>query len=175
MSLRPPVSEEDHIQGDNNAIIELVEYGDYQCPHCGRAYPIVRRLQDKLGNKMKFVFRNFPLAKIHPEATMAAVSTEAAALQGRYWEMHDKIFENQEQLHRSDLLHYALTLELNMAKFEEDMARPELTQKVESDFESDIRSGVNATPTFFINGGKYNNGWEGDRMLAYIQTNYPGI
>ena len=173
MSLRPPVSAEDHIHGENSAIIELVEYGDYQCPHCKKAYPIVKRLQEKLGEKMKFVFRNFPLAKIHPEATMAAIATEAAALQGKYWEMHEIVFENQEQLDKSSLLQYALTLQLNMPQFEKDMARQELTHKVEADFESGIRSGVNATPTFFINGEKYNNGWEGDRMLVYIQSNYP--
>ena len=175
MPLRPPVSSADHIQGDDNAIIELVEYGDYQCPHCGRAYPIVKQLQEKLGNQLKFVFRNFPLANIHPEATMAAIATEAAALQGRYWEMHDIVFENQEDLGKDALLQYAVTLGLNTAQLEEDMARPELASKVEADFESGIRSGVNATPTFFINGKKYNNGWEDDRMLAYIRSNYPGL
>lgn len=175
MPLRPPVSPADHIQGDDNAIIELVEYGDYQCPHCGRAYPIVKQLQEKLGNQLKFVFRNFPLANIHPEATMAAIATEAAALQGRYWEMHDIVFENQEDLGKDALLQYAATLGLNVAQLEEDMARPELASKVETDFESGIRSGVNATPTFFINGEKYNNGWEGDRLLVYIQSKYPGL
>ena len=175
MPLRPPLSVGDHIQGNKNAIIELVEYGDYQCPHCGRAFPIVKRLQEKLGSKIKFAFRNFPLAKIHPDATMAAVATEAAALQGKYWEMHDMIFENQSQLDRAALLQYALTLELNGGQFKADIERPELTERVEADFESGMRSGVNATPTFFINGEKYNNGWEGDRMLGYIQSNYPGI
>lgn len=175
MPLRPPVSENDHIEGSMSAPIELVEYGDYQCPHCGRAYPIVKRMQEELGDKLKFVFRNLPLAKIHPEATIAAIATEAAALQGKYWEMHDIVFENQDDLEMDALLSYASDLGLDMEQFEQDMANPVLAEKVDADFESGIRSGVNATPTFFINGEKYNNGWEGDRMMIFIKTNYPGI
>jgi protein-disulfide isomerase len=168
MPLRPPVSDMDHSQGNKEAIIELVKYGDYQCPHCARAYPIVKRMQAQLGERIRFVFRNFPLAKIHPESVIAAVATEAAALQDRYWEMHDIIFENQEYLSAEFLLVCARELGLDPAKFEEDIARPELLAKVEADFESGIRSGVNATPTFFINGEKYNNGWEGERMMDFI-------
>ena len=173
--LRPIVSEKDHIQGNNEATIVLVEYGDYQCPHCGRAYPIVKRMQEKLGDQLKFVFRNFPLAKIHPEATMAAVATEAAALQDKYWEMHDIIFENQDQLDKNSLLDYARELDLDITKFKKDIEDSALQEKVQADFESGIRSGVNATPTFFINGEKYNNGWEGDRMLEYMKANKVGL
>jgi protein-disulfide isomerase len=169
--LRPAISEKDHIQGNNDAAIVLVEYGDYQCPHCGRAYPIVKRMQEKLGDQLKFVFRNFPLAKIHPEATMAAVASEAAALQNMYWEMHDIIFENQGQLDKDSLVEYARELGLDIKQFEEDMEDAALQEKVAADFESGIRSGVNATPTFFINGEKYNNGWEGDRLLEFILAN----
>src|SRR5882724_1978945 len=96
--LRSPVNEKDHFQGDKNAPIELVEYGDYQCPHCGRAYPIIKNIQRKLDKKLKFVFRNFPLAEIHPNAVNAAIATEAAALQEKFWEMHDIIFEHQNSL-----------------------------------------------------------------------------
>src|SRR4051812_34154941 len=106
MPLRPPVTADDHIQGNVNAAIELVEYGDYQCPYCGRAYPIVKKLQEQMGESMKFVFRNFPLEKIHPLATRAAIITESAALQGKYWEMHDVIFENQKRIN-VDLEKYA--------------------------------------------------------------------
>ena len=173
--LRPIVSEKDHIQGNNEASIVLVEYGDYQCPYCGKAYPIVKRMQEKLGNQLQFVFRNFPLAKIHPEATMAAVATEAAALQGKYWEMHDIIFENQDQLDKDSLLDYARGLGLDTRQFKKDIENPALWEKVEADFESGIRSGVNATPTFFINGEKYNNGWEGDSMLEYMKANKVGL
>ena len=175
MSLRPPVSEMDHIQGNIDASIELVEYGDYQCPHCGRAYSIVKRMQEELGDHIRFVFRNFPLAKIHPEATMAAVATEAAALQDKYWEMHDIIFENQDQLERDSLVDYARELGLDIKQFENDLDNAVLHEKVAADFESGIRSGVNATPTFFINGEKYNNGWEGERMLEFILANKIGL
>jgi protein-disulfide isomerase len=172
MSLRPPVSEKDHLQGNPAAPVELVEYGDYQCPHCGRAYPIVKRLQEQLGDQLKFVFRNFPLAKIHPEATMAAIATEAAARQDKFWEMHDTVFENQEYLDKESLLEMADELGLDIQRFEKDLADPALAEKVEADFESGIRSGVNATPTFFINGEKYNNGWEGERMTEYIKQQF---
>lgn len=175
MSLKPPVSAKDHLQGNANAIIELVEYGDYQCPHCGRAYPIVKDLQERLGDKLKFVFRNFPLAEIHPQAVRAAVATEAAALQHKYWEMHDIIFENQEWLSEETFLEFAEELGLNVQQFNKDMAKKELLEKTEADFESGIRSGVNATPTFFINGEKYNNGWEGERIFQYIKAHFPGI
>ncbi|MEI9946262.1 MAG: DsbA family protein [Chitinophagaceae bacterium] len=173
MSLRPPVSGKDHIEGNEKAMIELVEYGDYQCPHCGKAYPIVKKLQQLLGDQLKFVFRNFPLVKIHEAAMIAAAATEAAALQGKYWEMHDIIFENQEFLDPDSIFDYAGRVGLDMKKFEEDMERRELMEKVETDFESGIYSGVNATPTFFINGEKYNNGWEADRMFDFIKATYP--
>lgn len=172
MSLRPPISDKDHIEGNVNAFIELVEYGDYQCPYCGRAYPIVKGIQEILGNKLKFVFRNFPLTSIHPHAMSAAIATEAAALQDKYWPMHDIIFEHQNQLNRNSLLKYAKDQELDINQFSIDIERPELHKKVEADFESGIRSGVNGTPTFFINGEKYNNSWEEEDMLDFIMTNY---
>ncbi len=169
MPLKPPVSAHDHLEGNPDASIELVEYGDYQCPHCGRAYHVVKTLQEKLGSQLKFSFRNFPLAKIHPEATLAAIATEAAARQGKFWEMHDIIFENQEDLEQPALIAYAEEIGLDISLFEKDLSDETLLQKVESDFESGIRSGVNATPTFFINGEKYNNGWEGERIATYIK------
>ncbi|MDH7459646.1 thioredoxin domain-containing protein [Chitinophagaceae bacterium 26-R-25] len=174
MSLRPPVSDHDHIQGNFFAAIELVEYGDYQCPHCGHAYPIVKKLQETFGTKLKFIFRNFPLAKIHPEATIAAVATEAAARQEKFWEMHDIIFENQQDLSREALLKYAKRLGLDTEQFNYDLDDEMLYEKVDSDFETGIRSGVNATPTFFINGEKYNLGWEGNRLEQYIKTSVLG-
>ena len=96
--LSMPVGARDHAQGPANAPVTLVEYGDYQCPHCGRAYPIVKAVQKQMGQRLRFVFRNFPIAEIHPNATDAAEAAEAAGEQGRFWEMHDAIFENQESL-----------------------------------------------------------------------------
>jgi len=117
-------------------------------PHCGRAYPIVKSIQRKMGNKLKFVFRNFPLAEMHPDATRAAVTAEIAASQGKFWEMHDIIFENQEDLDDESLIRYAAEIELDMQKLNSDFQKPEFMEKVENDFESGVRSGVNGTPSF---------------------------
>jgi protein-disulfide isomerase len=168
--LKLAVNSKDHIQGDANAPIELVEYGDYQCPHCGRAYPIIKSIQQKMGSKLKFVFRNFPLAESHPNATNAAVSSEAAALQHKYWEMHDHLFEHQNRLDDVSLIKYAAQLHLNIEQFETDFEKPELMKKVDADFESGVRSGVNGTPSFFINGEKYDYDWEEEPFLEYLQS-----
>ncbi len=168
--LKPAVGSSDHIQGNANAPIELVEYGDYECPHCGRAYPIIKRIQKKLGDKLKFVFRNFPLAEIHPHATNAAVATEAAAAQGRFWEMHDIIYENQRKMEDADLIHHAQKIGLNVQQFEADFDKENTQQKVEADFESGVRSGVNGTPSFFINGQKYEGSWDELSMLDYLEA-----
>lgn len=167
--LRPPVSGEDHIQGSVHAAVELVEYGDYQCPHCGRAYPIIKRVQAALGDSLKFVFRNFPLNEAHPQAFIAAVAAEAAGRQNAFWEMHDIIFENQESLERLPFGDFAKTLGLDTVKFEEDLADPALASKVEADFDSGIRSGVNGTPSFFINGIRYDESWEEKRLLEKLK------
>jgi protein-disulfide isomerase len=168
MSLRPPVSEADHIQGNRNAPIELLQYGDYQCPYCWKAYPIVKRLQSELGENVKFVFRNFPLTKIHPHAKIAAIASEAAAIQNKYWEMHDILYEKHKQLDPTAILGYAKELGLDQALFESDLEKPELAEKVETHFLSGLRSGVNATPTFFINGEKYTESWDDNNLLEYI-------
>lgn len=170
MPLRPPVSEKDHIQGNPGANLELLQYGDYQCPYCWKAYPIVKRLQASLGDNLKFVFRNFPLTKIHPQAKIAAIASEAAALQNKYWEMHDMLYEQHKNLSPSAILAYAEALGLNKALFEKDIANPELAEKVDADFYSGLRSGVNATPTFFINGEKYTGDWEENNLLEHIWT-----
>jgi protein-disulfide isomerase len=168
--LRTAVNSQDHIQGNVNAPIELVEYGDYQCPHCGHAYPIVKSIQKKMGNKLKFVFRNFPLAEIHPNAVNAAVASEAAAMQNKFWEMHDHLFEFQSRLDDESLIKYAAQLKLNVEQFENDFEKPELIKKVDADFESGVRSGVNGTPSFFINGEKYNDSWEEEPFLNYLKS-----
>jgi protein-disulfide isomerase len=168
--LKPPVNSNDHIQSYKDAAIELVEYGDYQCPHCGHAYPILKNIQKKLGHKLKFVFRNFPLAEVHPNAMNAAVAAEAASPQDKFWEMHDTIFENQQHLSDVDLIKYAAKIGLNIEQFETDFETPEFLEKVESDFESGIRSGVNGTPSFFINGEKYDEDWEETPFLSYLNS-----
>src|SRR5580658_9044577 len=113
--LKVPVSASDHIQGDKNAPVILVEYGDYECPHCGAAYPIVKRVQKHFGKRLRFVFRNFPLSEMHPNAEAAAETAEFAAANGRFWEMHDLLFENQERLGRPLFTQLAKELELSSA------------------------------------------------------------
>jgi protein-disulfide isomerase len=167
--LKPAVNSTDHMQGKNTASLELVEYGDYQCPHCGHAYPIIKNLQQSLGADLKFVFRNFPLSEIHPDAFNAAVAAEAAGLQGKFWEMHDIIFENQQELDLESLFLYAKKIGLDVKRFKNDMQKDTLANKVEQDFESGVRSGVNGTPSFFINGKKYDGDWEEDVFTEFLK------
>jgi len=163
------VNRGDHFFGNPFAPIELVEYGDYECPHCGRAYPIVKNIQQQLGMDLKFVFRNFPLSKIHPHAFLAALATEAASLQGKFWEMHDTIFQNQKILNKDNIFLFANNLGFDIARFKNDIQQNTLIEKVENDFESGMRSGVNGTPTFFINGEKYDGEWTGDQLFQYLK------
>ncbi|RZL50143.1 MAG: DsbA family protein [Pedobacter sp.] len=158
MSLKPALNSSDHIEGGEKAKIEIVEFGDYQCPHCGAAYPIVKEILDTFGNQIKFVFRNFPLSESHQYAEAAALAAEAAALQHKFWEMHDAIYERQSHLSEEFLKTLAKELDLDLEQFDADMGSDSVKEKVESDFESGIRSGVNGTPTFFVNGERFDGG-----------------
>jgi len=155
MSLKPAVSNTDHAQGNLNADLVIVEYGDYQCPYCGAAYPILKELMNQFGSQIKFVFRNFPLSDMHEYARAAALAAEAAALQNKFWEMHDAIYENQRSLNEHLLLELAKELKLDISQFKSDMGSSELKDKVDEDFASGIVSGVNGTPSFYVNGKKF--------------------
>lgn len=168
--LKPAIGSGDHVWGQPAAIVEMVEYGDYQCPYCGRAYPIIKSIQEKLGDDLRFVFRNFPLSKIHRHAFTAAVATEAAARQGKFWDMHDIVFENQQALEVEELFKLAEAIGLNVEQFRNDIQDEQLVSKVEGDFESGVRSGVNGTPTFFINGKKYEGSWEEETLYQYLKN-----
>jgi protein-disulfide isomerase len=166
--LKPPVSEQDHVKGDLHAPVVLVEYGDFQCPHCGHAYPIVKQIEKNYKDKLAFVFRHFPLAEIHPFAQAAAVASEAAANQGKFWQMHALIFENQQMLGLEMLLQLAESLKLDMKIFTHDFKDPKLMKKVEDQFESGILSGVNGTPSFYINGVKYEDSYDYESLTRAI-------
>lgn len=153
--LRIPVSQNDHIQGAFESPIKFVEYGDYQCPYCRMAYPVVKKLQKKMGNELCFIFRNFPLKQAHPFALMAAQAAEAAALQNKFWEMHDLLYENQPLLGPELISELAIRLGLNKSKFVNDMESAAVLNKIEEDFKNGVRSGVNGTPCFFINENRY--------------------
>ncbi len=167
--LKIAVSKEDHFQGPDNAPLVLVEYGDYQCPHCGHAYPIVKRLQKALGDQLKFVFRNFPLSEIHQDALNAAKVAEAAASQGKFWEMHDMLFEKQLHLDVESLGNYAEKLGLDVEALNEAVGKASVENRVETDFEGGVRSGVNGTPTFFVNGVRYDGDWEYAPFLSALK------
>ena len=167
--LKIPVTSADHIQGDEHAPLILVEYGDYECPHCGRAYPIVKLVQKHFGKRLGFVFRNFPLTKIHPNAEGAAEAAEFAAARGKFWEMHDAIFQNQQALSPALLLELAQSLELPATEMENALGGGDYARRVKSDFIGGVRSGVNGTPTFFINGQRHDGPFEYDDLVAAIE------
>ena len=168
--LKPPVSEQDHMKGDPHAPVILVEYGDFQCPHCGAAHPILKEIEKKFSDNIAFIFRHFPLSESHPMALPAAISAEAAANQGRFWQMHDLIFENQYRLSPQTLLALAEALKLDMKTFQKDMRNPTLSEKVEANFESGILSGVNGTPSFYINGTKFNGSYDFQSLSHAIEA-----
>jgi formate-nitrite transporter family protein len=157
--LTPPVNKHDHTAGPDDAPVTLVEYGDYECPYCRMAYPIVKAAQRQLGSQLRFVFRNFPLAEIHPHARRAAQAAEAAAAQGKFWEMHDMLFEHQDALEDADLVRYAELLGLDADRVARELEAGTYAKRVRDDFRSGVRSGVNGTPTFFVNGERYDGPW----------------
>jgi protein-disulfide isomerase len=167
--LATPVTEErDHIQGPPDAPVTLLEYGDYECPYCGAAYPIIKDVQARMGDRLRFVFRNFPITTSHPHAEQAAEAAEAAGAQGRFWEMHDVLYENQKRLGDDDLRAYAQGIGLDLERFDKELAEHVHAPRVREDFMSGVRSGVNGTPTFFINGARYDDAYDVDTLLAAL-------
>ena len=168
--LTMPVDEDrDHIQGPGDAPVTLVQYGDYECPYCGAAYPIIKEVQARMGERLRFVFRNFPITTSHPNAEQAAEAAEAAAAQGRFWEMHDLLYENQRRLSDRDLLSYAEQLGLDLERFGSELTEHAHAARVREDFMSGVRSGVNGTPTFYINGVRHDDSYELETLLAALE------
>jgi len=166
ISLTLPDPERDHFQGSADAPIKLLEYGDYECPFCGDAHAMVQQIQRRLGDDLLFAFRNFPLANIHPHAEHAAEAAEAAAAQGNFWGMHDLLFKNQSALEDEDLAAYAGELRLDANGLIREVIASVYAPRIREDFKSGVRGGVNGTPTFFINGERY----DGDlgQMLSVL-------
>jgi protein-disulfide isomerase len=163
-----PVSSQDHCQGNPNAAITVVQYGDYQCPGCRIADEVMRSIQQQLGQQMRFVFRHFPQSQIHPDAYHAAEAAEAAGAQGKFWEMHHHLFAHQTHLADSHLVEYAIALFLDVNQFLAEMANDCHMARVDADIESGILSGVIQTPTFFINGVKYRDDQSLDGLLKAV-------
>lgn len=157
-TLKPEVNSNDHIQGNDAASVTIVEFGDYQCQFCGDAYPILKEIEEAFGRQIRFVFRHFPLANAHQYAVPAALAAEAAGLQGKFWEMHDALFDNQYRLNGDLFDELAETIGLDLERFQQDSVSDVLREKVENDFDSGVRSGVNGTPSFYVNGTKFDGG-----------------
>lgn len=166
--LKVPVTSSDHIQGDESAPATLVEYGDYECPYCGLAHPVVKRVQQRFGRQLRFVFRHFPLTEVHPNAGPAAESAEFAGLYRRFWEMHDGLFENQDRLGMPLLFALAASLGLSQEGLRRAFMSGTFAFKVQSDFLGGVRSGVNGTPTFFINGQRHDGPFDFPNLVAAI-------
>jgi protein-disulfide isomerase len=169
-ALKIPITSSDHIQGSEDAPIKLVEYGDYECPHCGAAHPIVKAIQEHFGPQLAYVFRHFPLIEIHPNAESAAETAEFAGAHGRFWEMHDLIFANQERLGRPLLFALADALDLPEEDLQDALVSRLYDPKVRTDFLGGVRSGVAGTPTFFINGDRHSGPYEFQHLVSDINA-----
>jgi protein-disulfide isomerase len=173
-TLKTPITPEDHIQGPENAAATLVEYGDYECPSCGQAYPIVKRVQKHFGKELRFVFRNFPLNEMHPDAESAAETAEFAGAHGKFWEMHDALYENQEELGEQLYFEVAEKLGLSASDLRQALQEGKYQNRVRADFSSGVRSGVNGTPTFFINGKRHDGSYDYGSLVRAIEEAISG-
>jgi protein-disulfide isomerase len=173
-TLNPPVADDrDHILGSRDAIVTLTEYGDYECPHCGRAHPMLQELLSQFGDRVRLAFRNFPLTQIHPHAEMAAEAAECAGAQGKFWQMHDMLFEHQDALEAEDIVAYAQEVGLDLGRFQVDLTQATHRPRVRADFLSGVRSGVNGTPTFFIDGERHDGSWDLVSLSEAITARMP--
>jgi protein-disulfide isomerase len=168
-TLKVSVSSDDHAQGPEHAPITLVEYGDYECPDCGIAYPIVKRVQKHFGVRLRFVFRNFPLGEIHPNAESAAETAEFAAAHQRFWEMHDGLIKNQQTIGTPLLLALAKTIGLSAPQLLTALETEQYASRVRRDFLGGVKSGVNGTPTFFINGHRHDEPYDYENLVNAIE------
>ena len=168
--LRVPVSSRDHVAGGPSAVVTLVEYGDYQCPHCAAALPHVQRVHAHFGARLALVYRHFPLSEIHPHAVIAAQVAEFAGDNGLFWDMHEAIFLNQRRLNPTVLLALASTLGLSQVQLRDAIRRGQYLDKISADFMGGVRSGVNGTPTFFINGERHHGTYAAQDLNAVINA-----
>ena len=168
--LTVPVNENDHVLGPETATVTLVEYGDYECPFCGAAHVVLKEFLRVAGDDVQYVFRHFPMSQIHQFALPAAEAAEAAGAQGKFWEMHDLLFTNQDRLGPADLVGYAQALGLDLERFALEVDQHVHQPRIRQDFMSGIRSGVNGTPTFFVNGVRHNGGYDLESLLAAVSA-----
>lgn len=168
VDLTPPVGERDHTQGREDAPLTLVQYGDYECPYTRKSLPIVHSLQQQLGARLRVVYRNFPLTEIHPHALRAAEAAEAASVQGQFWPLHDYLFAHQQELEDGQLVDHARAVGLDTEQFAHDLAAHAHLDRIQADMESGIASGVQGTPTFFVNGARREGSYDLETLLAAL-------
>jgi diadenylate cyclase len=164
-----PVGARDHVRGPEDAPVTLVKYGDYECPYCGQLHPVLRELQERAGERVRFVFRHFPLDSAHPRARRAAQAAEAAATQGRFWEMHDLLYERQDELGEEYLMRYAAELGLDLGRFEEDLANDNHAWRIEEDRLGGERAGVGGTPALFVNSVRHAGPMDLNGLLTAVE------
>jgi protein-disulfide isomerase len=175
MKLAVALDASDHVKGGEGAKVTLVEYGDYECPFCKAAQPLVEALDQALGSNMRTVFRHFPVTNVHPHAERAAEAAEAAASQDKFWEMHELLYANQNTLDDASLLAYARSLELDEAAFRKELESGVYKERIRRDLQGGLQSGVRGTPTFFIDGEKYDGPPDLQGMLALIRQRHPDL
>ena len=165
-----PIREGEHIRGDPHAPITLVEFGDYECPGCGEAYWIIKQIEAKLGSRLRFAFRHYAFARLHPHAELAAQAVEAAGAQDKFWEMHDMLFENQNALRKKDLRAYAKCLDLDFQRFSAELDSEVYLERVREDFRTGVQNGVYGTPSLFINGVRHNGDYSFETLIAALTS-----
>jgi protein-disulfide isomerase len=163
-----PIRASDHVHGPEDAPYTLVEYGDYECPDCGHLYAVLRDLQSDISSRLRIVFRHYPLSGIHPHAQLAAEAAEAAAAQGKFWEMHSRLFEQQAALGTKDLIRYAKELTLDVERFRNELKNHTHAQRVRADFVAGVQNGVYGTPGLFLNGVRYDDAWDGGSLRSRL-------
>jgi protein-disulfide isomerase len=174
MRLAKPVTLEDHAQGSVDAQVTLLQYGDYECPYTRLSRHSVQALQREYGDALRFVFRHFPLEAIHPHARAAAAAAEAADAQGAFWAMHEHLFEHQKALEDADLRQYALDLGLEPQRFDSDRVSSHIAERIDRDLASGERSGVEGTPTFYVNGLRHDGSFDVDVLRTVINAAMTG-
>jgi protein-disulfide isomerase len=168
-SLLLPIRPTDHVRGPEDAPYTLVEYGDYECPDCGRLYVILRDLQQDIASRLRIVFRHYPLSGVHPHAQQAAEAAEAAEAQGKFWEMHTLLFERQQALRTKDLILYAEELTLDVERFREELKNETYRESVRADFIAGVQNGVYGTPGLFLNGVRYDGEWGKESLRSLLR------
>jgi protein-disulfide isomerase len=167
--LIPPLGPDDHVDGPSDGPLELVMFGDFQCPFCAAAQPILRRVRDRLGLQLRFAFRQFPLRTLHPDAERAAQASEAAAAQGAFWQMHDALYELRGRLGTDDIVVAATRIGLDALRIRDELESGAHAAAVQADVESGEASGVTGTPTFFTGGRRHRGGFDAQSLMAALE------